>query len=73
MLQNSLAGLEGEIQARKSRVFFFQLVDHSQTLQVVLEATIVAHAIVQGVLAGMPKGRMSQVMCQRNGFAQRLV
>ena len=73
MLQNSLTRLEGEVQAGKSRVFFLQLVDHSQTLQVVLEATIVAHTIVQGVLTGMPEWRMPQVVCQRNGFAQRLV
>ena len=62
VLQNSFARLESKVQAGKGRVLFFQLVDHAQALQVVLEAAVLAHAIVQRVLAGVPKGRVPEVV-----------
>ena len=73
MLENPLPGLVRQIQPVEGRVTLFQLVDHTQALQVVLEAAVLRHASVQRVLACMAEGRMPQVMRQRNRFHQVLV
>ena len=57
----------------KSRVALFELIDRAQRLQVVLKAAVVPHAVVQCVLAGVAKGRVPQIMSQRDGFGQGLV
>ena len=46
------------------RVAFLELVDHAQRLQVVLEAAVFAHALVQRVLAGMAERRVAEVVRQ---------
>ena len=49
------------------------MVYHAQALQIVLKASGLGHAGVQGILPRVPEGRVSQVMGQRNGFHQVLV
>jgi len=46
MLQDALASFETQIQPRKPGVFVLQLIDHAQRLQIVLETTVIAHALV---------------------------
>ena len=42
-------------------------------MQVVLEAAVAAHALVQGRFAGMAERRMAQVVRQGDGLGQVLV
>jgi hypothetical protein len=57
----------------KGRVTLLEQVDRAQTLQVVLEAAVVAHAFVERFLAGMAKRRMAEVVCQRDRFHEVFV
>ena len=70
MLEDALARLEGEVQAVEARMALLQQIDDTQALQVVLEAAMRAHALVQRVLSGMAEGRVAQVVRQRDGFDQ---
>jgi hypothetical protein len=70
VLENAAACLPGEVQAVEARVARFELVHHAQALQVVLKAAVFAHALVQGVLAGMAEGCVPQVVGQRDGLDQ---
>src|SRR5688572_4684455 len=45
VLEYAFAGFEREVQSIKARITLFQLIDHAQTLQVVLEAALPCHAI----------------------------
>ena len=58
---------------RKLGVALLELVDDAQRLQVVLEAAVVAHAVVQRVLAGVAERRVAEVVRQADGLGQRLV
>ncbi len=72
VLQDPLARLEREVEPGELGVAFLELVDHAQRLQVVLEAAVVAHAVVQHVLAGVPEGRVAEVVREADGLGQRL-
>ena len=73
VLEDALAALEGEVQAGELRIALLEFIDRAQRLQVVLEAAVLAHALVERVLARMPEGRVAQVVRQRDGFGQCLV
>ena len=73
MLENAFAGFKAQVQAVKSWVAFFELVDHAQTLQVVFKPTVFTHAFVECILSGVAERRVTQVVRQRNGFHQILV
>ena len=73
MLENAFAGLERQVQAVELRVALFQLVHHAQALQVVLKTAEGGHAVIQRILPGMAKRRVTQVMRQRDGFDQVFV
>ena len=73
MLQDALARLEHQVQAVEGAVALFQRVDHAQALQVVLEAAVVLHAVVQRVLAGVAERRVAEVVRQRDRFDQVFV
>ena len=73
VLQNAFAGFKAQVQAVESRVALFQFIDHAQTLQVVLETTVLAHAGIQGILPRVAKRGVTQVVRQRNGFGQVFV
>src|SRR5690606_5650541 len=62
VLQDPFPRLEREIQARKRRIAFLELVDDAQGLEVVLEAAELAHAFVQRVLPGVAEWRMPEVV-----------
>ena len=73
MLQDAFTGLKAQVQAIEGRVACLQLVHDPQALQVVLEAAVLAHAIVQRVLPGMAERGMAQVVGQGDGLDQVLV
>ncbi len=73
VLQDPLAALEAEVQPAKVRVPLLELVHGAQRLQVVLEAAVVAHAVVQRVLAGVAERRVPEVVREADGLGQRLV
>ena len=73
MLENALAAFERQIQAREQRIALLELIDRAQGLQVVLEAAVVAHAVVERILAGVAEGRVAEIVRQRDRFGQRLV
>ena len=73
MFQNALARLKAQVQPVKVGVALFQLVHHAQALKVVLKTAKVGHTGVQGVLPGMAKRCVAQVMGQGDGLHQVFV
>ena len=70
MLANALSPLEAEVTPIKLWVAPLQPILHPQNLQVVLKPPVVGHAGIERILPGMPKRRMPQVVCQRDGLHQ---
>src|SRR5438034_8618368 len=70
MFLQTLAHFERQIETRKIRVSILQQLDHSQTLAVVVEPAMTAHAFGQHLLAGVAKRRMSQVVRKGDGFRE---
>ena len=70
MRGDALPDVPGEVQTRIHRIAHFQLIDHPQRLQVVLESAVLVHQHVQLLLTGVSKGRVAQIVRQRNGFHQ---
>ena len=74
MLDDPFAHAEGKIQAAKAGITNFEIFDHAQRVQVVIEAQAkLAHGCVQRPLAGMTEGRVPDVMHQRQRFRHVLV
>src|SRR5258706_3931184 len=73
MLQDAFAGLEAQVQPFESRITLLQNIDDTQRLQIVLEASVVLHALVERVLASMAERRMSEVVRQRYRLDQVFV
>ena len=57
----------------KRGVALFELVDDAQRLQVVLEAAVRLHAVVQRVLAGVTERRVAEVVREADRFGERFV
>ncbi len=70
MLEYAFTGLESQIQTIKRTISLFQLINYSQALQIMFKTAKCLHAGIQGILTGMPKRGMAQIMRQRNGFDQ---
>ena len=70
MLQDSFARFKTKVQSFKGGIVLLQHIDHAQGLQIVLEATVVLHALVKRVLPGMAEGRMPEVVRQCHGLDQ---
>ncbi|OIQ66734.1 hypothetical protein GALL_516950 [mine drainage metagenome] len=70
MLQDAFTCFKRQIQPVKTGVTLLKLIDHAQTLQIVFKATPTGHAVVKGILSGVPKRGMPQIMRQRNGLHQ---
>ncbi len=74
MLGDAFADFEGKIQAGEAGVALLEIFDDADGVQVVIEACAEAlHLGVEGVFAGMGKGRMPDVVGQRQGFGEVLV
>ena len=77
MLQDAFASLIAEVQSVVRQALLLKLIDHPQALRVVLKAQAAgvcgANAIVERMLSGVPKWGVSEVMRERNHFAQVFV
>src|ERR1700683_1185885 len=73
MLENSLTAFKSQIQAIKVRVTFLEFIHHAQRLQVVLEPAVLAHALVERVLACVSEWGVAKVMGKADRLRQRLV
>ena len=73
MLENAFASLEAEIEAVEACIPLFELVDDSERLQIVLEATEVAHAGIERILSGVAERCVAKIVRQADGFDQILV
>ncbi len=77
VFQDAFACLETEIQAIELRILLFQVVDHPQALQVMLETfarrIVLLQRPVQRLLAGVAERCVSEIVRQRNGLDQILV
>jgi hypothetical protein len=71
MLDDTLAYFKRKIEPTKGGVAQLKVLDNPQSVQVVIEEqTVLAHGGVERFLAGMPKGRVADVVDQRKGFDQ---
>ena len=70
VLLQAFANFEGQIQSGKIGIGVFQQFDHPQTLPVVLETAVIAHAFGQDFFAGMPEGRVAEIVGQGDRFRQ---
>ena len=73
MFPQSLEHLEGQVQSRKGRIDRLQQLHHPQALPVMLKSAVLPHAFRQHLLARMPKGRMPEIVRQRDRFRQILI
>ena len=71
MLDDAFANGEGEVEPAKGRVALLKPGDDAQGVQVVVEAEPVgAQSAVEGLFSGVAKGRMADVVDQRESFGQ---
>ncbi len=74
MLDYALAHFESEIQAGKPRVALLELFDDAEGVEVVIELLAEArHLAIEFLLAGMGKGRMTDVVGQGERLSQVFV
>jgi hypothetical protein len=70
MFSKALSHFECQVQTRKVRIGIFKKFDHSYTLTVVIEAAVIAQAFSQHLFARMSKGRVSQIVRERDRFRE---
>ncbi len=73
MFQDAFAGLERQIQTREIGMAFLELIDDPQRLKIVFKPSEFTHTGVQRVLAGVAKGRMTQIMSETDGLHEILI
>ena len=73
VLPDGLAGFERQVQTRKLRIPALQDRHDAQALDVVLEPSVILHALVKRVLPGVPERRVPQVVAQCQNLAEVLV
>ncbi len=73
VLEDAFARFEAQVQAVEARQPLLELVHHAQALQVVLEAVVRAHALVQRILPSVAEGRVAEVVRERDRLAQVFV
>ena len=70
---DALAGGPGQVQPAKSRVGRLDVIHDLQGMLVGVPAAVIGHQLVQGCLAGVPEGPMTQVVAQGDRFTEALV
>ena len=73
VLENPLPAFEGEVEAVETGILLLQPVHHPQRLDVVLEATPLGHAVVEGLLPGVAEGGVPKIVGQGDGLGEILV
>src|SRR6185503_19138858 len=70
VLDQALAHLPRQVQAREAGIFLLQHFDDAKALAVMLEAAMLLHQPVERRLASVAEGRMAEVMRQRDGLSE---
>jgi hypothetical protein len=70
MFLQSLQNLVGEIESVVLRVALLEGFDNTQALLVMIEASVILHEEVEGLLSGMAEWGVSQVMGKSDRFGQ---
>ena len=71
MLDDAFAHFKSKIQSAESGVAQLEIFDDAQGMQVVIEEkAVLAHGGVERLFAGVPKGRVADVVDQGQGFDQ---
>jgi hypothetical protein len=73
VLLQAFPDFEGQIQSRKRRIRRLEQFDDALALPVMVEAAVLAHAFGEHLLARVSKGRMPQIVRQRDRLCQVLV
>src|SRR5580692_4947560 len=74
MLDDAFADCQRQVESAKRRITQFEVFNDAQSMQVVIEAqAVTTQRIVQSAFTRMPKGRMANVMHQRQGFGEIFV
>jgi hypothetical protein len=67
---NPFADIPGQVEPGMHRVFFLDHLDDAKALDIVVESAVVFQEAVQLLLAGVPAGRMPEVMGQGDRLRQ---
>ena len=70
VLPQTFAHFEGQIQSRKIGISVLKQLNHAQTLPVMLEAAVIAHAFGKYFFARMSERRMAEIVRQRDRFGE---
>ena len=70
MLEYAFTRFEAQIEAIERCVALLEQIDYAQRLQIVLEAAVRFHALVERVLAGVAKGGVPEIVCKRDRLHQ---
>ena len=73
MFPQTFAHFERQVQAGKIWIRRFEQLYNAHALTIVIESAVVLHAFRQHLLTGMPKGRVPEIMGERDRFRQVLV
>jgi len=74
VFDNAFANAEGQVEAAKCGVTFFEAGDDAEGVEVVIEAeAVLFQGFVEGLFTGVAKRWMADVMHQGEGFRQRCV
>ena len=73
VLADPLSYFESEIDPVESGIPFLQDIDHTQALEIVLEAPLLFHQLVHHAFPGMTEGRMPQIVGQHDGLGKIFV
>src|SRR5581483_8795071 len=72
-LPDPLADLVGEVEPAELGVAALEEVDDPEALEVVLEASVLVHELVERVLARVAEGRVAEVVRERDRLREVLV
>jgi iron-sulfur cluster assembly accessory protein len=73
MFDEPFQGLPSQIESIEGRVAAFELGDNSQRLGVMIEAAVRSHQLVEHILAGVAKRRVTKIMRKRKRLGEIVV
>src|ERR1700722_8604220 len=73
VLDEAFERLPSEVEAVEMRVAALQPGHEAQGLRIMVETSVISHAIVERILPRMAEGRMAEVMRQCEGFGEVLI
>jgi hypothetical protein len=73
VLHQSFQALERQIEPVERGILALEARHHVKALGVVIEAAVAGEALIEGALAGVSKGRMAEIVRQRQGLREVVV